>query len=1100
MFHRIAARLAISFSLRQPRGLSACWILTVATGLCLPACAFAQSSLLATATEFDVMRIEGTPGGSGSADGVGRSALFRMPAGIWGDGANLYVCDMWNNTIRRVEPATGRVSTFAGRPNARGYFDGAGTDARVNLPIGMWGDMTSLFVIDAFTVRRIDIATQVVSTLVSAIPYEGVWPGPLEAISGDSTNIYVLDPRSIRVIARSTGEIALLAGSLAESGYADGIGSGARFANLRSLWREGRTLFALETVDDEQRIRRINLDTREVTTIATGPGANGFGIRSMWSDGATLFIPDPARGVIDRLDLGTFQFGTSLNVRANGIWGPPGQGSQLFFTDATSNTTGTLDIPTGTVTVLAGGGSPAGSRPVARDIWSDGENLFFSDFSSMIWKLSLATSAMSVVANVPSANFLWGKGNQLFVSGGQSISRIDLTTEIVTTLTTILGSRAAPFIAAGIWGDDTTLYVPDRFVGAIAKVDQTTGEQTYLLPRGTDGPAGIWGANGSLFIGKDASSGECIVRVDIQSGAVSTLSACPGGQGLWGEGSLLFAAAGTTVIRINLDDGTVTTIAGSPGFPGSEDGRGSAARFTAATRVISDGANLYVIDGTSLRKLVPAASTVQTHGTGFAFDLNAKSGISFAGTGRAGTVIGYAVPETSAGKIRAGQAVLALRQNNILIHESAIPLSEAVRSGRVPIKVKGSATTGIAIANANAAPATIRFFFTDQDGIDFNAGSFTIGGGEQVARFVDQPPFSIGGARRPLSEARTLTFEASLPVGVTAVRGYVNERSEFLTSTLPIAQTAASSTGPVVFPHFAQGDGWSTEIILVNPTDQTLTGSLQFFDPGPSDTVTIGSGVAFKAGGQPVAVTIDGITQSTFTYAIPAHSSRSFQLSGSPATILLGSAQAVPQNGAASPAGVLLFSYRANGVLVTEASMLAAAAGTAFQFYGEADGPGYSVGSSLSTALAIVNPSATVAARVEIEFLTLDGNGTGIPTANFLLPPRKQMARFVTQFLPGLFPPSRPLRGLIRITSSSPVSVCGFRVRYNERGDFLFTATPSFGETVPASSTRMLIPHFADGGEYTTRFILLGDPQQPSSGRLSFYDQTGRPLDIKLQN
>ena len=86
MFHRIVTGLAFSFSFRHPRGLlSACWALTVAIRLCLPAGAFAQSSLLATATELDVMRIAGTPEGSGSADGVGRSALFRSPAGIWGD-------------------------------------------------------------------------------------------------------------------------------------------------------------------------------------------------------------------------------------------------------------------------------------------------------------------------------------------------------------------------------------------------------------------------------------------------------------------------------------------------------------------------------------------------------------------------------------------------------------------------------------------------------------------------------------------------------------------------------------------------------------------------------------------------------------------------------------------------------------------------------------------------------------------------------------------------------------------------------------------------------------------------------------------------------
>src|SRR6267143_6390437 len=188
MFHRIASRLAFSFSLRQSAGLSAGSILAVAIGLCAVASSSAQSSLLATATEFDVTQIAGTSSASGSADAVGTSALFRTPVAIWGDGSNLYVCDTWNNTIRRVEIATGRVSTFAGRPNARGYTDGIAADARVNLPVGVWGDGTSLFVIDGFTVRRIDIATQVVSTVVSSIPFEGVFPGPIEAISGDSTN------------------------------------------------------------------------------------------------------------------------------------------------------------------------------------------------------------------------------------------------------------------------------------------------------------------------------------------------------------------------------------------------------------------------------------------------------------------------------------------------------------------------------------------------------------------------------------------------------------------------------------------------------------------------------------------------------------------------------------------------------------------------------------------------------------------------------------------------------------------------------------------------------------------------------------------------
>ena len=59
-----------------------------------------------------------------------------------------------------------------------------------------------------------------------------------------------------------------------------------------------------------------------------------------------------------------------------------------------------------------------------------------------------------------------------------------------------------------------------------------------------------------------------------------------------------------------------------------------------------------------------------------------------------------------------------------------------------------------------------------------------------------------------------------------APRGLTNERSEFLMSTLPVIDTTAPPrNGTGVVPHFADGGGWVTQILLVNPTDNPMTGN-----------------------------------------------------------------------------------------------------------------------------------------------------------------------------------------------------------------------------------------------------------------------------------
>jgi len=109
----------------------------------------------------------GTPGVSGSTDGIGAAASFSKINGITSDGTNLYVTDCNNHTIRKLTPlndGSWRVDTIAGTageawdPKQPGRSaDGLGNTALFRFPVGITTDGTSLYVTDSntYTIRQI---------------------------------------------------------------------------------------------------------------------------------------------------------------------------------------------------------------------------------------------------------------------------------------------------------------------------------------------------------------------------------------------------------------------------------------------------------------------------------------------------------------------------------------------------------------------------------------------------------------------------------------------------------------------------------------------------------------------------------------------------------------------------------------------------------------------------------------------------------------------------------------------------------------------------------------------------------------------------------
>lgn len=103
----------------------------------------------------------------GAQDGVGLRARFQHPLGVTLHEGKLYIADTYNNRIRIVDPADGRVGTFLGSGKA-GMADGAARSASFDEPGGLSVAGGKLYIADTnnHLIRVADLKTGDVTTLM----------------------------------------------------------------------------------------------------------------------------------------------------------------------------------------------------------------------------------------------------------------------------------------------------------------------------------------------------------------------------------------------------------------------------------------------------------------------------------------------------------------------------------------------------------------------------------------------------------------------------------------------------------------------------------------------------------------------------------------------------------------------------------------------------------------------------------------------------------------------------------------------------------------------------------------------------------------------
>jgi hypothetical protein len=1044
------------------------------------------------------------------------SAKFNNPARLTGFGDDLYVSDSSASMISRIHIPSSQVTVFAGlqwnAPQTPAdnvtpqsgiilgawadgqnlYFGRDNTIVRLNLTSNvssvfatgfaeihfLWGDGTFLYVTNVSEVDKVSLSTGAVTTLATGLGVPlGIW--------GDSTYIYVAGNNAVRQVSKATGTVSAFAGVIGQSGLVDGVGPAASFKLPVAMWGDSTYLY----VTDSSLIRRVNLSTAEVTTLQTqSPTGGASGIAG---DGANLYVGISSVGGLGLTNLGTLKIvistgavsvfsnmpGAVLCSDSQFVYIRPDRPDtaidRIAFTNSQlSRVTPPLPFSQGVV--------PTDQIPVSAT-WTDGTFLY-GFFGAAIYKVRIADGQITHLAGVfeepglvdgignharfGQPNDVWGDGSYLYVVGDARIRRVNIATQQVDTL---IGG----FLPSYIWGDGQYLYMTDKYHRSIEKTSIAAPQIVQLAGGGQPGVSDfvdgvgtaahfynigpIWGDGANLYVGDGCS----IRKFVIATAAVTTIVGIPNVcahvdgtpdvarlnsvNGIWGIGTLLYVASPHTIRTFDLVTGQVKTIAGDPVQVGTEDGAAFEARFVGPQRVLGDGTSLYVSD-TGIRKISFAGSilpfTIQSNGGSYWTAPSSSSSMT----------TGYAVVSAGAGSANPnGVAVFSYRSNGVLVSEAAVPASAPIQGGRVYVEIGSTVKTGIAIANPNNTSATVTFYFTDAGGTNFGAGSTTIGPNQQINGFLDAAPWNGAAA------ARSFTFTSSAPVGAIALRGFVNQRSNFLMTTLPIVPVTSFSSAPTVLPYFAAGAGWTTDILLVNPTDNASFGTVQMDAP--------------------------------YNYSVAPRSAVKISTSNAGSQITTGGVRISPALGTPVPVASSVFSLASGGVAVTETGVAAGPAAQSFRLLAE-----FNSAASMRTGIAIANVGASTAS-IQLQLLDLMGQPTGF-AGSATVAATGNLAAFLDQ-LPGLqnLPPS--FRGILLVTSNLPVTIIGIRIQYNELGDLLMSTTPALADSAFASAGPVLFPHIVAGDGYSTEFILMS-PGSSSTGTAAIYSQTGGALSLPV--
>lgn len=240
---------------------------------------------------------------------VGKGLLghFKHPGGyIDSMGNPLYISDFGNHVIHEVTGSTTNI--IAGTYGVKGYQDGPAVDALFYHPAMLIKDGNNLYIGDFWghRVRKMDLTTNEVTTIagtgvagyngdnIPATTAQLHYPGGLTLVKGSTGDfLYIADyyNHRIRKLDINSGIITTVAGN-GTPGYSgtNGLATNAQF-NVPTLAVFDSVGNMYITDYQNHVIRKVDANTKIITTVAGIPNSGGYNGDNILADQAQLNFP-----------------------------------------------------------------------------------------------------------------------------------------------------------------------------------------------------------------------------------------------------------------------------------------------------------------------------------------------------------------------------------------------------------------------------------------------------------------------------------------------------------------------------------------------------------------------------------------------------------------------------------------------------------------------------------------------------------------------------------------------------------------------------------------------------------------------------------------
>jgi sugar lactone lactonase YvrE len=412
--------------------------------------------------------------------------------------------------------------------------------------------------------------------------------------------------------------------------------------------------------------------------------------------------------------------------------------------------------------------------------------------------------------------------------------------------------------------------------------------------------------------------------------------------------------------------------------------------------------------------------------------------------------LGYALltPDATS-PIPFATSLLQTMNSGVLISETSIGVASPVRSGLIFVD-ELQTRTGLVFVNPGDGSATVTLSLREAGGKETSRRVISVGPHRQLSQFTSEVFGSV-----TTNFKGSVAFQSDQPVVVAGLRQNLNYRREAIYTVTPTLDSSADDNATAVIPFVRSGDLYSTQIILLNKSEQRTRGTLKLLG--------------------------DQLSESA--YDIPPNGIQTMDLGATGS--LTGYAEAFAEAGSKAP-GILAFvQLKTTLGLISETVVPQVPATLASRSLVEEI-------QGMQTQLNLANPNADA---TDIVFTLLDHFGETIASATRTLPAQGYLSASADDLFPDISFGAGFL-GQIEIDSATPFSGIAMRTTTNGRNDSIVASLRTF-DLASQITAPIVFPQVLNGSGFSTRLIMLnGNGMSGAGGQIAFFQPDGTPMNM----